>query len=93
MTPDGLMIGAQGPAVQVSPLGKGTIWAADGNEDHSWGLCLSRAIRTPGQDTASNRLLSIPPYLFSCSYFPQHRVGKCVTILSWAQTHKPLQTL
>lgn len=68
MTPDGLMIGAQGPALHSSLLGKGMIQAAEGSqlrgrEDHRWGLCLSRVIRTTGQSTASCLVLSMPPFL------------------------------
>lgn len=94
MTPDGLMIGAQGPTLQVSLLGKRMIWSAEGSqlsgrEDHRRGLGLSRTIRTTGQDTASCLVFPIPPFL-RFLLLSQHRVGKHVATLSWKETHKPI---
>lgn len=76
MTPDGLMIGAQGPALQVSLVGKGMIWAAEGSqlpggEDPRWGLCASAGSSEPPDRTQLPGLFS-PPSLpfFSFSYYP-----------------------
>lgn len=85
MAPDGLMIGAQGPALQGSLLRKGMLLATEvsqlpGGEEHRWGLGLSRVIRTTGQETAS--ALSVYPSLSTASLtFP----GQC-----WQACNYPL---
>lgn len=82
MAPDGLMIGAQGPASHASLLGRGVLRAAEGSqlpggEEHRWGLNLSRVIRTTGQDTAST--LSVSSSLSTTSLpFPGQLWQVCI---------------
>lgn len=97
MAPDGLMIGAQGPASHISLLGKGVLRAAEGSqlpggEERRWALGLSRVIRTTGQDTAST--LSVCSSLSAASLtFPGQRWQVCNHLLSWKKKIKLLQTL